>query len=139
MKKFLFSFMLVMIGLFSCAMSVDAQTYKYRTQQLAIASVNQYTGKYTWSNWQKCVLDIYIDLDNEKIYIDSNTPQYYSVLSCGSWTNDNGGGKQLNMRVVDQDGDVGGCRLRIEANGNSQVYIDWADCAYVYSGLVRLR
>lgn len=138
MKKFISIMLLTLTMFFSVSMSADAQTYRYRTQQLATATINQTTGRYTWSNWQRCVLIITIDFDNEKIYINSNSPQRYRVLYCGEWERDNGGGTTLPMRVVDQDGDIGNCRLRIESNGNSQIYIDWADCAYVYSGLQRL-
>lgn len=138
MKKFISIMMLTLAMFFSVNVSADAQVYRYRTQQLAVATVNQYTGRYTWSDWERCVLTVKIDLDNDKIYIDSNSPQIYRVVSCGSWQRDNDGGKTLTMRVIDQDGDYGGCRLRVEPNGNSQIYIDWADCAYVYSGLQRL-
>lgn len=137
MKKYLLAFMMVLMCAFSFSINAEAQTYKYRTSELAMAKVDTY-GKYHWGNWQRCVLDIYIDLDNEKIYIQSNSPQRYRILSCGEWQNDSQGGYTISMRVVDQDGDIGGCRLRIDPNGSSQIYIDWADVAYVYGGLKRL-
>jgi len=50
----------------------------------------------------------------------------------GTYT-DESQGKQTKFYVIDQDGDLGYVRLRIEKNGNSQVYIDFNDVMWVYN------
>ena len=50
----------------------------------------------------------------------------------GSYT-DSSGGQQVQFSVVDQDYDSGKIRLRIERNGNSQVYVEFADVILVWN------
>jgi hypothetical protein len=46
---------------------------------------------------------------------------------------DDGGGVQIKFSVIDQDGDRGTVRLRIQNDGNSQLYVDFADIMWVYN------
>lgn len=132
MKKFLFIFTFILsLSMFNIH-SVNAQTYYYRTTQFAIKY--KYTNGWTnWSEWQSSNMKMKIDLDDDMIVIYSEKLQIYSVLEyMGSYT-DESGGRQTKFYVIDQDGDKGYVRLRIERNGNSQVYVDFGDVMWVYN------
>ena len=128
MKKLLLS----LFCLFSLTLS--AQIQKYRTTQFAIASVTN--GRYSWSDWESSNLYLYINLDTDQITIYSTSIQIYQIYSAynnGNAYLDSEGGKTIKFNVIDQDFDKGTVRLRIDREGNSQVYIDFADVAWVYN------
>ena len=128
MKKLLLS----LFCLFS--LSLSAQIQKYRTTQFAIASVTN--GRYSWSDWESSNLYLYINLDTDQITIYSTSIQIYQIYSAynnGNAYSDSEGGKTIKFNVIDQDLDKGTVRLRIDREGNSQVYIDFADVAWVYN------
>ena len=128
MKKLLLS----LFCLFSLTLS--AQIQKYRTTQFAIASVTN--GRYSWSDWESSNLYLYINLDTDQITIYSTSIQIYQIYSAYNKGNaylDSEGGKTIKFNVIDQDLDKGTVRLRIDREGNSQVYIDFADVAWVYN------
>lgn len=128
MKKLLLS----LFCLFSLTLS--AQIQKYRTTQFAIASVTN--GRYSWSDWESSNLYLYINLDTDQITIYSTSIQIYQIYSAynnGNTYSDSEGGKTIKFNVIDQDLDKGTVRLRIDREGNSQVYIDFADVAWVYN------
>lgn len=128
MKKLLLS----LFCLFSLTLS--AQIQKYRTTQFAIASVTN--GRYSWSDWESSNLYLYINLDTDQITIYSTSIQIYQIYSAynnGNAYLDSEGGKTIKFNVIDQDLDKGTVRLRVDREGNSQVYIDFADVAWVYN------
>lgn len=129
MKRFLTVFILSLF----CCISFAQNRISFTATFLAVAEINQYSGRYSWSNWQRCDVTIIMDLQNDVIYIYSQSPQRYTVITDGVTSYDNGGGKQVSYKVVDQDGDRGTLRLRQESNGNSQIYVDFADVAWVYN------
>ena len=132
MKKY-FKFILVtMMMLFCMSNNVNAQTYYYQTTGFAI-KYKYSTGWGNWSDWQSSNMKMKIDLDDDIIVIYSQQTQIYRVLeNMGSYT-DESGGRQTKFFVIDQDEDYGYVRLRIEKNGNSQVYIDFNDVMWVYN------
>jgi hypothetical protein len=99
----------------------------YKTSSLAIKVVNK-----PWTAWEKCVVNIKFDLNKDKIVIYSNDPQIYTILEEVEPPYDSGG-RQIKFRVIDQDRDYGYIRLRIENNGNSQIYVDFSDVTWVYN------
>lgn len=131
MKKWLCILMLMLTSVVSMA-----QVQTYRTTQFAIATVNTYTGKYVWGDWEKSDILITINLDTDVIIIYSPKKQVYFVT--GTYNNgqaytDNSGGRNIKFFIIDQDGDRGELRLRVERNGNSQIYIDFKNIAWVYN------
>lgn len=129
MKHFL------IIILFVIPLSIFSQNnIIFNATSYAVAEV---TGEYyVWSDWEKCSVRILFDLNNERITIYSNKRQIYNIYDVynnGEPYADNKGGRQIKFYVIDQDGDKGELRLRIESNGNSQLYIDFRDCAWCYN------
>lgn len=78
-------------------------------------------------------MKVKIDLDDDLIIIYSEMVQIYRVLKNEGSHIDDSGGKQQKFYVIDQDDDYGYLRLRIERNGNSQIYIDFNDVMWVYN------
>lgn len=110
----------------------DAQTYYYKTYQFAIKYRNN--GVWgDWSGWERSNMTLKIDLDEDLIIIYSEKKQIYSVVeNLGSYIDDSGG-KQIKFYVIDQDGDNGYVRLRVEKNGNQQLYVDFNNVMWVYN------
>lgn len=129
MKRFILMLMLV----FGVSVMSFGQIQWYKTSEISIRYLNKNTGYWTnWSDWEKCVVDVRFDLNNDVITIYSKNTQRYQVLELQDPPYDSSG-KQVKFYVKDQDGDYGHIRLRIENNGNSQLYVDFKDISWVYN------
>lgn len=114
-----------------------SQVCWYKANSYAYKQMNNYGYWTNWSNWIPCNIDLKIDWDNDIIVIYSNKVQKYIVTDIvGNYT-DSSNGKIAEFKVIDQDYDYGNIRLRIEQNGNSQIYIDFANIMWVYNIGVR--
>lgn len=116
------------------ASTAAAQIQYYKTTAYAEARV--YNGRYVWGDWQKSDMVLVINTDTDVIKIYSPTTQTYIVYGTannGDAYTDSSGGRNVKFYVIDQDGDKGEIRLRIEKNGNSQIYVDFNNIAWVYN------
>ena len=118
--------LILVLGLFFIG-AAQAQTQWYKATEFAI----KFKG-YEWSDWQPVSIAIEFDLDEDFITIYSNETQIYKITGTLTPPYDSGG-KQVKFRIIDQDFDTGNLRLRIENNGNSQIYIDFSDVSWVYN------
>lgn len=126
MKKLLLLLMLVLST--STAFSQNAW---FRATEFAYKYVED--GYWTnWSDWIDCNVRIKIDVTNDKIIIYSEDTQVYNVLNQESAPYDDNG-EQLRFRVIDQDYDYGYVRLRLQNNGNKQLYVDFNNISWVYN------
>ena len=133
MKKYLLIFVLMFGMIFGSYSECNAQTYYYKTFEFAIKYKSSSGIWGNWSDWQPSNMTLTIDLDRDVITVYSEKRQVYQVLeNMGSYT-DESQGRQTKFYVIDQDGDYGYVRLRIEKNGNSQVYVDFGDVMWVYN------
>ena len=81
-------------------------------------------------------MNLCINLSTDQIIIYSPKTQVYKVYGAyndGKAYIDSNGGANLKFYVIDQDYDRGSIRLRVEKNGNSQVYVDFSNVAWVYN------
>lgn len=130
MKKLLMILVLILSTITVCAQNVNW----YRATSLAIKEYNyQYNYWNPWTDWEKVNVNIKIDLDSDVIIIYSKVTQVYTVLEASDVYIDADGGKQIKCKVLDADGDKATVRLRMEASGNSQLYVDYADVNWVYN------
>ncbi len=131
MKRFI-KFIIAFLMIFAFNSEMNAQTYAYRGFQAAYKYVEN--GRWTnWTDWKRVDVLITIDYDNDVIRVHANSPQVYIVTAYdGSYT-DSSGGQQVQFSVIDQDYDAGKIRLRIERNGNSQIYVEFADIILVWN------
>ena len=135
MRKFLLALVICLTIPF---IETEAQTYRYQASQFAYRIRNAYGNWTSWSNWQYSQIVIDITMDKDVIIVYSDPRQVYAVYEYVGAENDSGGGRQVYYKVIDQDYDYGTVRLRIEANGNSQMYVDFNDVSWCYSGLKRI-
>ena len=130
MKRLLLLFMVVVCLGISVA---NAQTYFYRTTEFAYKQVNDYGRWTSWSDWEDSDLLITINFTSDVVVIFSPTTQRYKITQYVRNYTDASGGKQVEFKFIDQDGDRGTMRLRIEKNGNSQIYIQFSNVMWVYN------
>ena len=78
-------------------------------------------------------------MEKEVIKVYSEQEQRYVILEKDEQYKDEGGGEQCEMTVVDQDGDVGVIRLRIQRNSVAQLYVEFDNIMWVYSGLRQIH
>lgn len=131
MKRFLLS----LFAMLAISLSSFASTYIFKTTCFAVASINQVTGQYVWSDWEKSNLRILINTDTDVIVIYSNKTQYYKIYNAynnGNSFRDSNGGETIKYSVYDAEGKYGEVRLRTDPNGNKQIYVDFRDYAWVY-------
>lgn len=108
---------------------------KFNTTSYAFAHIN-FEGYYNWNKYEKCTIKIVIDPAKDMITIYNKITQYYYIYDSyndGNPYYDNEGGIQIKFYIIDRDGDKGSLRLRIDRHGNSQIYIDFKDCAWCYN------
>lgn len=90
----------------------------------------------TWSDWEPSTVKIKFDFTNQTITIYSPVTQYYQVVQQLPSPYDPSG-VQEKYQVIAPNGYYYIVRLRIENNGNSQIYVDANDGSIVYN-VVRL-
>ena len=125
MKKRLF---ILLVGLV-ISLTTLAQTVWFTAFQFAYRESNW----SSWSPWKTCNIDVKFDYDADLIVIYSQATQVYKVYSYDGEGTDYDGGQQVQFGVIDQDNDVGKIRLRVEKNGNSQIYVDFLNVQWVYN------
>lgn len=129
-------FIAIILLIFTITISTQAGTLWYRSTSFASAKI--INNRYYWGDWVDSDLAISIDLSNDVIIVYSQVRQIYKVVREGEVSTDNSGGQQITFPVIDQDSDRGAVRLRVESNGNAQIYVDFNDVAWVYN-VVRTR
>lgn len=126
MKRLLLS-LLILISSY-----VVAQTYNYTAYEFAYKEA-VYGYWSSWSNWERCDILVQIDFTRDVVRIYSADTQVYQILDYVKKFTDSSGGQQAEFRFIDQDYDLGTMRLRIERNGTSQMYIEFANVMWVYN------
>ena len=111
----------------TCSFVIAQDVAWFRTTSLAIKVQG-----HDWSDWKTAKMNVKFDFDNDKITIFSNEIQIYKILKEVEPPYDPHG-KQVAFSVIDQDLDYGQIRLRVENNGNSQIYVDFSDISWVYN------
>lgn len=128
MKKLLIILFTLLIGL-----EASSQIYTYRTYQFAFKQTNSSGQWKQWSDWQDSNMRVVINFNNDYITIYSPTTQTYKVTEYLRKFTDNSGGNQVEFSAIDQDGDRCHIRLRIEKNGNSQIYVEYSNLILCYN------
>lgn len=129
MKKFL---VLIMFLINFPFISNAQEIIWFKATSLSYRYVNDYGYWTNWSDWEKCDVRIKFELTDDVIVIYSNKNQFYKVISLVDPPYDSNG-KTIKYRILDGDGDYGFIRLRIENNGNSQIYVDFNNVSWVYN------
>lgn len=134
MKRILF-ILAFLIGSFSVMQAQEITWFK--ATSFSYRYINDYGNWTNWSAWEKCDVKVKFELDEDWIIIYSNKTQVYKVLELMDPPYD-ANGTSIKFRTIDGDGDYGTIRLRIENNGNSQLYCDFQNVMWVYN-VVRIN
>lgn len=122
MKKFI----LIFVMLFSiCAVYAQDKSV-FKAYELAIKIEGE------WSDWQPVNIPVVIDYEQDIIIIYSAKTQKYLIIEETAAAPDSNG-KQVAFKVIDQDGDVGRFRFRVQNNGAKQIYVDFNNISWCYS------
>lgn len=126
------------LALVFCTLGTFAQSgiLWFRTTEFAWKQ-KEYGVWSDWTDWERSNMKVKFDLNRDQIVIFSPNIQIYNVLSIEEPPYDPSG-QQVKYRVIDQDDDFGYIRLRVENNGNSQIYVDFANIKWVYN-VVRIQ
>ena len=129
MKKILLTLLLAI-----CATTMFAEISFYKATSYAYKYVDSDTDEWVdWTDWIDCNVKVSFNFDDDIIKIYSNEQQTYVITEYGDEEDDGQGGRMWSLDVVDQDGDKGTVRLRIEKGGNSELYVDFANVMWVYN------
>lgn len=128
MKRFLCIIMLLIATL-----TMTAEEQWYNANSYALKQVNSYGYWTDWSSWQACNVNIKFDLSTDWITIYSNKTQYYKITQYHGQRVESDGSQQAYFTAADTNGGVITIRLRMERNGNSQIYIEYANAMWVYN------
>ena len=135
MKKLI----LVILMVFAMSTTTNAQYHVYQAKYFAMKTLTS-NGYWTeWSNWKKSNARIVVDFKSEIVYINTEKKQKYIVIDDVKKYVDSSGGKQSEYLVIDQSDDIGKLRIRLERNGNQQLYVEFNDVIWVYSGLTKIN
>ena len=114
-----------------CCYAGDNIRY-YETTSFSMKKV--VNGEWTdWSEWEESGMIITMNLTKDVVEILSPKAQIYNITENKGLYIDQDGSRNVNFSFVDQDGYKGVIRLRIEKNGNSQMYIEYANVMWVYN------
>lgn len=131
MKKAL---LLIIIPLFSISQTKAQNVLWFKATSFSVKYVDNYGYWTKYSRWIEIdPISVKIDLISKIIIIYSNDQQIYLIKNWSEERRDRSGGTQIEMKVVDQDLDWGTVRLRKTREGDLQLYVDFADVAWVYN------
>ena len=130
--KHLFLTLLMFFTMLGTSVAQNIQWYK--TTAFASQTYNYYTQSWNdWTSWEKSSMNLNFDLSSDVMGIYSPQIQGYTVFNVGNAYTDTSGGHQVKFNARNGNGDRVDIRLRIEKNGNSQIYVDYADMRWVYN------
>ena len=126
--------LILIISCFFCMTAIEAfaQNYKFMSTDFAMKVKNDYGYWTDWTEWEESHCLININLDREEIHIYSNEPQEFSIYDSTDSEYDSDGGEQMKFMCIDADGLRCVVRLRVQSDGQAQLYVDYNDLMYVY-------
>lgn len=133
MRKVLKVLLLTLVMTFVTTNDLFAQVNYFKTTEFASKKKNSSGNWGSWSDWQPSDMLVKVDLDNDIVTIFSPTRQVYQITEHIKTYTDNSGGKQMEFAFIDQDGDRGHIRFRVETNNNNQIYIDFSNMSWCYN------
>ena len=129
MKRFIVALCTLLL---CCGIEAQAQVLKFDATDFAYRT--NYNGRWSdWTDWEDCSILVVLNTDKEEINIYSAEPQELTIYAGdGEFYPDNSGGKQAEFKCVDLDGQRCTVRIRIQGDGQWQLYVDYSNISYVY-------
>lgn len=138
MKKILAICLLIVIGF---ATSANAVVYKAKSFAIKEAIIDLYginRGWGEWSDWFKTDINIFIDTHNKEVVIYSDEKQWFKITAVGDNYKDNNGGSQFAMSCYDKNNQKCLIRIRVDPDGDLQLYVEYNNLMYVYGSMVKI-
>ena len=130
MKKLFFALLACL-----CFGIAEAEPLFYRASAFAYKCLDENDHWEEWSEWEPSKIVVSFDTDKETITIYSEQEQRYIILGRDDDEKDQADGEQIELWVVDQDGDTGLIRVRAQKNSVLQLYVEFDNIMWVYSEL----
>lgn len=128
---------LTLLILATISVNAYADIGYYQTTEFAMKTKNAYGYWGKWTDWESSSMLVVINFDDDIVTIHSPSTQTYRIIEHLKNYTDNNGGNVAEFAFIDQDGDRGHMRLRIDPGGTAQLYIDFNNMMWVYN-IVRL-
>ena len=116
-----------------CGISVANNIIKLQATSYAYKSTDEYGRWSDWSNWNDCSILVVVNTSNDRVNIYSNTPQEYDIYNYGEEEYDKDGGTTTTFNCIDDNGVRCDMRIRIQSDGQAQMYIDYSNFMIVYN------
>ena len=128
MKKFLVLFSFLMVSLMGFAQSEQW----YQATSFAYKTTNYYGNWSAWSDWEYSDVKIKFETHKDIIIIYSKDIQAFAIYDTLNPPYDPNG-QQVAFAAYDGDGVKCHIRLRIENNGNSQIYCEYSNIIFCWN------
>lgn len=115
-----------------CGNAFADEILKMRATSFAIKSTDDYGYWSDWSDWEDCSVLVVINVTNDRVNIYSGTPQVYDIYDYGEEEYDDNG-TTTTFNCIDDEGLQCDMRIRIQNDGQVQLYIDYSDIMWVYN------
>lgn len=129
MKRLLIT---IVLALFAVAGLSAQNVMKFKTTDFAYKFVNDYGYWTDWSDWEDCKVLIVVNFEKETIDIYSETTQEFDIYDFEEETIEDENGESMKMYCIDEDGVKCEVRIRVQSDGQEQLYVEYANIAYVY-------
>ena len=129
MKKILLTLALVL-----CTLGTFAQSsiLWFRTTEFAWKQ-KEYGVWSDWSDWEDVSILVVINTATDRVNIYSSEPQEYDIYDYEDEETDYEGGTSITFHCVDANGVRCDMRIRVQADGQVQLYIDYSNIMFVYN------
>lgn len=130
MKILNFKRILVIMILSLVTITSSAEVLKFRTKAYSQRESTPY-GWTSWTNWEKSDILITMDLNTDIVTIFSPRIQKYYIFGYSEPYYDHMA-RCIDYNFYDQDGDKGTMSLVVKPDGQSEIYIRFANVQWVY-------
>ena len=128
---------IALLLLLIAALPSVAEVIKYKATSFALNIYDYDAQSWTdWSDWQGCNILVVVDAGKDLITVYSQETQEYDIVEYLGEEEDNNGAL-IKFNCVDKDGGKCNIRVRVQNDGQQQLYVDYNDASWVYN--IQLR
>ena len=128
MKKIIALLLLLIVALPSVA-----EVIKYKATSVALKMYDYDREDWAdWTDWEECDILVVVDADRDLITVYSQETQEYDIVEYLGEEED-ADGVLVKFNGVDQNGGKCNVRLRVQNDGQQQLYVDYSDASWVYN------
>lgn len=129
MKKLLLCLSFLML----CGIASASDILKWQATELSYKTADDWGNWSSWSDWEEVSILVVVNTATDRVNIYSSTPQEYDIYDYEPEKTDGEGGTTITLHCVDANGLRCDMRLRVQADGQVQLYVDYSDIVFVYN------